>query len=214
MRWRAAQSLSANTFHEFEIPPNLFDDQGVLTIDFQNRSLDLANPNRVALLFPLDEGLEVLYREGGFGLNFARGLAVLLCWLALLASLGLAAASLVSFPVAAFVSASVLVVAFSSSTLASAVEAGTVAGVNEETGQVGSSTLDLVLIPLFKAVLKVLNLVQGYSPIDALSTGRAIPWTQLGIVFAQVVLLLGGMLAVIGIVLFTRRELAAEQGNS
>jgi ABC-type transport system involved in multi-copper enzyme maturation permease subunit len=213
-RWHAEQSLSANTFHEFEIPANLFDEQGLLTIDFQNRSLDLQNPNRVALLFPLDEGLEVLYREGGFALNFARGLSVILCWLALLASLGLAAASLVSFPVATFVSASVMVVAFSSGTLANAVEAGTVAGVNEETGQAGSTKLDLVLIPLFKMVLRVLNLAQGYSPIDALSTGRAIPWLQLVIVFAQVVLLLGGVLAVVGIVLFTRRELAAEQGNS
>jgi len=39
----------------------------VLTIIF-------ANPNDTSLLFPLEDGMEVLYPEGGFTLNFARGL--------------------------------------------------------------------------------------------------------------------------------------------
>jgi ABC-type transport system involved in multi-copper enzyme maturation permease subunit len=206
-RRSTVQSLAAATFHEFPIPANLFDDKGVLTIDFINR-------NEGAVLFSLEDGLEVLYREGGFAMNFARGLAIILCWLALLASLGLAAASLLSFPVAAFVSASVLLIGFSSGTLSSAVESGTVTTMNEETGVGGRSVVDFVLIPFFKLLLKVLNLVQGYSPIDALSTGRSIPWTQLGLAVAEIVLLLGGVLAIIGIVIFTRRELATAQGNT
>lgn len=67
----------------------------MLTIDVQNRS-------GVALLFPLEDGMEVLYRDGSFALNFARGLGIIFCWLALMASLGLASASFLSFPVAAF----------------------------------------------------------------------------------------------------------------
>ncbi|MCX6903188.1 MAG: hypothetical protein NTW03_06845 [Verrucomicrobia bacterium] len=207
LRRSNAQSLAAGTFHEFQIPANLYDDKGVLTIDFINQ-------NEVTLLFPLEDGLEVLYREGGFTSNFARGLGIILCWLALLASLGLAASSLLSFPVAAFVSVSVLLIGFSSGTLTNAVEAGTIAGMNEESGVTGHSVLDLVFIPFFKVVLKVLNLVEGFSPIESLSTGRSIPWSVLGLAFAQVVLLLGGILAVTGMVIFTRRELAAAQGNS
>ena len=206
-RQRTAQSMAASTFHEFQIPPNLFDEKGVLTIDFQNR-------NDTVLLFPLEDGFEVLYREGGFALNFARGLGIILCWLALLASLGLAAASLLSFPVAAFVSVSLLLISLSSGTLSGAVEAGTITGMNEETGAVGHSALDLLLIPFFKALLKLLTLVQSFSPIDALSTGRSITWEQLGLAFAEIVLLIGGLLAVAGITIFTRRELATAQGNS
>ena len=41
-------SLSADTFHEFEVPPNLFDANGDLTILFRNL-------NDTALLFPLEE---------------------------------------------------------------------------------------------------------------------------------------------------------------
>ena len=82
------------------------------------------NPNDTALLFPLEDGMEVLYPEGGFALNFARGLGIIFCWMALLAALGLMAASFLSFPVAAFFSLAVLVVVLSSGTLAEAVECG------------------------------------------------------------------------------------------
>ena len=66
--------------------------------------------------------MEVLYPEGGFALNFARGLGIIFCWMALLAALGLAAASFLSFPVAAFFSLAMLAVVLSSGTLAEAVE--------------------------------------------------------------------------------------------
>ena len=133
-------SLAPDTFHEFQIPPNLFDRQGVLTVIF-------LNPNDTSLLFPLDDGMEVLYPEGGFALNFARGLGIIFCWMGFVAALGLTAASFLSFPVAAFFSMAILVVGLSSGTLADAVESGTVVGGNGETGAMGHSVADAVLIP-------------------------------------------------------------------
>ena len=129
-------SLAPDTFHEFPIPANLFDDQGDLTIE-------LGNPNDTALVFSLDEGLEVLYRESSFELNFARGLGIILCWMALLTSLGLASASFLSFPVAAFFSVAILMMGFFSGTLSNVVKEGTIMGFNEETAKAGHSILDL-----------------------------------------------------------------------
>jgi len=205
--WRSEpMSLAPDTFHEFEISPDLFDAAGVLTITF-------ANPNNTALLFPLDDGLEVLYPEGGFALNFARGLGIIFCWMALLAALGLMAASFLSFPVATFFALAMLVVGLSSDTLAESVNSGSVAAGNEETGQAGHSAADMVLIPAFEGVLAVISLVKNFSPIDALSSGRSITWGELGAAFAQIVLLLGGVLGIIGVILFNRRELATAQGT-
>jgi hypothetical protein len=206
--WRpeAPMSLAPDTFHEFQIPPNLFDANGVLTIAF-------ANPNGVTLRFPLEDGMEVLYPEGGFALNFARGLAIIFCWMALLAALGLAAASFLSFHVATFFSLAMLVVGLSSGTLSDAVESGTVGAGNEEAGTAGHSTGDVVLIPMFKGMLAVIRLVENFSPIDSLSSGLAITWGELGLAFAQIVLLLGGIFAVAGILFFNRRELATAQGT-
>jgi hypothetical protein len=49
--------------------------------------------------------------------------------------------------------------------------------------------------------------------VDALSTGRSITWSELGKAFAQIVLLLGGGMSLLGIFLFSRRELATAQGT-
>ena len=199
-------SLAPDTFHEFAVPPDLFDADGRLTITF-------VNANQTALLFPLEDGMEVLYPEGGFGLNFARGLGIIFCWMALLSALGLMAASFLSFPVATFFSLAMLVVVLSSGTLAESVSSGSVAAGNEETGQVGHSVADVVLIPAFKGVLAVISLVKNYSPIEALSSGRSITLGELGLAFAQIVLLVGGIFAVAGIIFFNRRELATAQGT-
>jgi hypothetical protein len=131
----------------------------------------------------------------------------------LLAALGLAAASILSFPVAAFLSLGLLAVVFGSGTMASAVEEGTIADYNAEKGIKGFTPLDVVVIPTFRAVLKVIHLARDFSPIESLSAGRTITWSQLGLAFSQIVLLLGGLIGVIGVIIFTRRELATAQGT-
>ncbi len=205
--WRSEiMSLAPDTYHEFEVGPDLFDANGVLTISF-------VNLNNTSLLFPLEDGLEVLYQEGGFGLNYIRGLGIIFCWMALLAAIGLASASLLSFPVAAFFSLGILGIVLASGTMANAVSEGTIANYNAEKGTKGWSPADVVVIPTFKAVLKVISLARDFSPIDSLSTGRSITWSQLGQAFVQVVVVLSGGAGIIGIIIFTRRELATAQGT-
>jgi hypothetical protein len=207
-RLRLVLSLAPDTFHEIAVPPDLLDSQGVLDIQ-------CTNANDIALLFPLEEGMEVLYREGGFGPNYARGVAILFCWLALLAALGLTAASFLSFPVAAFCALSMLVLAFSTGTMRQVVEQGTVGAINHDTGRVSNPNLfDHASVAVFQALLTTVNLVRDFSPIDALSSGRNIPWTTLARAFGQIVVLMGGIFAAIGITIFTRRELATAQGTT
>lgn len=204
--WHSEQSLAPDTFHEFAIDPGLIDDNGVLTISF-------ANMNNTALLFPLDEGMEALYPEGSFGLNFVRGLGIILCWMALLAAVGLASASFLSFPVAAFLALAILTVALSSGTLAGVVSDNTIdnnSGANKEPVVYA---LNAVIVPVFRVALKVINLAEGFSPISSLSTGRSISWEDLGLAFVQIVLLLGGIFAAFGVFVFNRRELATAQSQ-
>jgi ABC-type transport system involved in multi-copper enzyme maturation permease subunit len=199
--------LPPDSFQEVQVPAHLLDDKGRLDIDF-------ANVNDTALMFPIEDGFELLYYENSFGVNFVRGEMILLCWLALLAAIGLAAASQLSFPVAAFASMAILLMGLSSGTLQTVVEQGTVAGYDAAKGGYGHSPLDLVFVPIFRGTLEIIQLVESFSPIDSLSTGRSITWSMLGLAVAQIVLLLGGIFCVIGIILFSRRELATAQGNT
>jgi ABC-type transport system involved in multi-copper enzyme maturation permease subunit len=201
------ETMPADSFQEFTLPLNLLDDQGRLFVE-------VGNPNDTEMTFPLEEGMELLYPESTFGVNFIRGLVVIFCWLALLASIGLSAASFLSFPVAAFVSLALLLIGLSSGTVSTVVEQGTITGFDSAKGGYGHTVADYLIVPIFKGTLKIINLVQDFSPIDSLSSGRSITWGQLGLATVQIVLLLGGFFCVLGILLFARRELASAQGNS
>lgn len=206
---RMTQILPPESFQEFDIP-NLIGSDGKLTIDVMNPP-----QNKVDFLFDSNDGLEVLYVENSFGINFARGLAVIFCWLALLATIGLATGSVLSFPVAAFTSLAILVVGLSSKTLTNAVESRTpISSFVEKSAPTEPTFLDTFVTVVFSKVLAVVKLVEAFSPIDSLSGGRSITWLQLGSAFAQIVVLMGGIFIVLGITFFTRRELAAVQQTS
>lgn len=201
------EMLPPNSFQEIPIPAHMLDDKGRLIIDFLNNS-------DKALMFPMDEGFELLYNESTFGINFIRGMTIILCWLALLSAIGLAAASELTFPVAAFASLAFLLMGLSSGTLQTVVEEGTITGFNSATSSYGHSPVDIVILPIFRGSLKIIQLVESFSPIDSLSSGRSITWGMLGTAVAQIVLLLGGVFCAIGMILLSRRELATAQGNT
>lgn len=201
---RIETALADDSFHEIPVGTNLLDADGKLNVEFYNMS-------PIPLMVPLEDGIEVLYYESGFGLNFIRGLVIIFLWLALLAALGLAAASYMSFPVAAFFSLAMLVVALSSGIMESVVREGTVTGVNHETGRAAGSLVDLIIVPVFRLMLKFINLIKEFSPIDSLSSGRSVSWWQLLRAIGQIGVLVTGLFGLIGIGLFYRRELASVQ---
>jgi hypothetical protein len=200
-------TLASDTFQEVPIPPDMFDESGVLTLSCTNES-------ESDMLFLLDNGMEILYREAGFEINFIRGLLIVACWLGLLTTIGLCAASFLSFPVASFLALGILIVGFSTGTLSQVIEEGGLSGVNHETGKIDTPRLlDQVVVPMFSALLKLVKMVREFTPIESLSSGRSITWAQLGWAFAQIIGVMGGLFSLFGIYMFNRRELATAQGG-
>ncbi|MCW5558443.1 MAG: hypothetical protein KIT22_11515, partial [Verrucomicrobiae bacterium] len=200
---RFQNSFAAETPSTFPIGTNLIGADGMLTIVGYNL-------NKRPVLFPLEDGLEVLYPAGGFGPNFVRGLAILFFWLGLLAAVGLFAASKLQFSVAAFVSLSILLLGLSSGTLKQVVEQRGIMGIDHDTGMVSQeSAINRVAVAVYGTARNVIERVTGYNPVDSLSTGRSITWGRLGQAAFFVVGVAGGVFAGLGIWIFTRRELAA-----
>lgn len=198
--------LPANSVNTIMIPPNLLDEEGDLRVQ-------LSNLNQTDLLIPLDDGLEALYREYGFAGNFFRGMVIIFLWMTLLATIGLSASSLLSFPVAAFFSMGVLIVGLSGGTLSSVVESGGTGETNHETGQTERGALDPFVLTFFSLTLKIVNLVESFSPIEALSEGRSITWGEMGRAVFQIGILMGGFFSLVGMGVLTRRELATAQSH-
>ncbi len=205
-RVAAYRSLAAEASHEIELPSPPLDPEGYLIVDVANRS-------DTPLMLPFDEGFELLYAEGGFGLNYVRAMLVVACWLGLLAAIGLAAASFLSFPVAAFLATTVLLLGLSTGTMKSVVEDRTVLGMDHDSNERLYPVVDALMVPVFEVVLRGVNLVQQFSPITSVSTGRSITWFDLARAFGLVIVLFGGAFALVGIIAFTRRELATAQSH-
>ena len=93
--------LAENNFHVIDIPPDIIDEQGGLTIDIYNPTP--GGQRQPVLNFNPKDGVEILYRVGGFESNLIRTLVVIWMRLIFLAMLGLAAGTYLSFPVAALV---------------------------------------------------------------------------------------------------------------
>ncbi len=206
LRRHGLRALAAEASHEIEVGTVFLDAEGRLVVDIANRS-------GVPLIFPLEDGFSVLYHEGGFGVNYVRAAIVIACWLGLLAAIGLAAASFLSFPVAAFLATTVLILGMSTGTLKSVVEDRTVLGFEHDSNKPNYPLVDAVMVPVFKVVLDTVTLVQQFSPIDAVSSGRAITWGTVARAVFLVVGIVGGAFAALGITAFTRRELATAQSN-
>ena len=205
--WRTVIMMTPNVSQEIEVPPNLIDEKGFVQVRFINDQND-------TFFFDMNDGLEILYRQGGFFINYVKGLSILFCWLGLLAAVGLSASSFLSFPVAAFFSAFVLILGLSTGTMTQVIEEGGVTGVDHETGKIEKqTTLDHVSVFIFKGLKNVTDIVRGFSPVELLSSGRTVTWGMLIRAVLQVVVIMGGLFAALGMYCFTRRELALVKGG-
>ena len=171
--------------------------------------VEFLNLNDKPIKFELKDGPSILFHDGGFGLNLARGLTIIFFWLGLISAIGLMASSFLSFPVAAFMSIGILLISASTGTLEQIIEEEGIAGVNHETGRKDRSTMvDNLAINMAKVILSVTDLVWGYSPIENLSSGKTITWNSLLIAFVGIILIMAGIISAFGAFMFHRKELA------
>jgi hypothetical protein len=119
----AAYTFSTGMTHTIDIPTDAIADDGTLRVTIANQNLVMPGEERpTSISFTPGEGLEVMYRAGGFGGNFARGLLVLWAKLALLAAAALAAAAWLGFPTALLASMMVYVTAAARGFFADAID--------------------------------------------------------------------------------------------
>jgi hypothetical protein len=84
-----------NSLHEFEVPADAVAGDGYLAVVFYNEPI-----NETTVIFPVEDGFEVLYKASGFGSNFLRAVLIIFSRLVFLAALGVSLSSWLGFPVA------------------------------------------------------------------------------------------------------------------
>jgi len=161
------------------------------------------------VVFDLDHGVELFIRESGFESNLLRSLIIILCRLALLAALGLTASTLFSFPVATFSAFSIIflsLVVHYFVFIMSTADTGDEGSYVQKTSQY--SFWQLASEKTAKHLDTILDPVMRLEAINPISEGVLVSWQNVGKAILSMAIVYPGLLGIIAVLLFRRRELA------
>ena len=212
--------LDARAVHEIQMPVSLgSSEDGKSSIsmfgeDDDNVTVEIFNSSRKKLKIPyLDsrnrvggQGVEIIYDEAGFYVNYVRGLGIIFAWLGVLTALGLFAGSFMSFGMSAFACLGILTVIVFLGMAEEVVEEGTVMQTYTE-GKRDQSIMDKAL-PALGVIVKLVKPIKDYSPIEKLTEGRSITWGELLRAYGYIWGLSALTLGFLGSYILSRRQIA------
>jgi ABC-type transport system involved in multi-copper enzyme maturation permease subunit len=177
----------ARTVQEIAIDAGVVGEDGRLDVVF------LSSPNNNAVvIFPLENGLQVLYRAGTFDGNYFRGVIIIYARLAFLALMGISLATWLSFPVAILTGLVVVL-------------AASMSGFIEES--ISGSGVGYVYLPV-KLFLLLLPRFDQFDPSQHMVSAKMLTWGMVASVLGAMVFVKGLILWLFGVYVFNRREVA------
>ncbi len=199
---RSAGAYKPDEVHEESISADFITAEGTLDVRLYN-----LHPKPVILVFTGDDAMQVLVPMAGFASNLSRGLWLVFVEVLFLAVLGLTCSTFLSFPVSPVVALSVYVLIF----LASAMDRELSQGLSlfenkEKSAAVGVA--EHAVRGVVAAIRHVLPPLDRYSASERVSSGVEVSWFLLLDATFWIALLRGGLLFLLGALVFQRRELA------
>lgn len=188
--------------NSMSIEPEVIDDEGKLVLEVHSHP-----DNGLTMSFPPD-GLEVLYRVGGYEANFFRVMTTIWIKLGFIAAVAIAAATFLNFPVACLVAVTVLFAAESAGFLKESLEVFVSYDESTKTTNYVAVVVRAIAVPVSAAFERYADLKPGTSLVE----GRLLGWPTMiqaaGLIGAWT---LGAL--TLGWAAFRRRELAFYSGN-
>lgn len=188
--YRATRKDPVRSFREIEVPAAAVARDGYLAIGFVNPPR-----NQTVVIFPLEDGLEVLYKADTFTGNFIRAGILVLFRLIFLACLGALAGSFLSFPVAILFCLVIFLT-------------GTVSGFVVESFDSLSQSVGILYTYTVKGLVQLLPQFDKNNPTTFLVPARMISWAFVGKAALFMVGLRALLLLAFALVIFRFRELA------
>ena len=161
--------------------------------------------------FEPDDGVVLLYRRGSFEGNLFRALLVLFFHLSLYAAIGLTAGTLFSMPVAAFTSIFLILLQLFGRFIGEMAQQAVVFGDEDKDMGLFMDTVNALAMLVYRGADLLLKPLQAFNPLEMLSNGVQISWTQVAMECAIKLLLYGGVTGFFGILFFNRREIGLPQ---
>lgn len=178
------------TFYEIKVPSDAVAADGYLAVGFFNVPF-----NNTVVIFPAEDGLELLYKTDTFTANFLRAVVLILLRLIFLACLGILASTFLSFPVAVLLCLTVLFT-------------GTISGFCLESFEYLSQGVGSIYSWTVRPIVGFLPQFDKISVAKFLVPGRLLSWSFLGKVALSLVCIKGGVLWLAALVIFSYKEIA------
>jgi len=187
--------------HEIQVHADAVDQDGVLEVRYYN-----VEPRRPTHIFAATDSIQMLVPVGGFAGNLVRGLALIFVEVLFIAVLGLFCSAFLGFPVSPIVALAILLVMFLANSVKVELEKGftfdqnkesPVAQVAETATRVVTTALHAILPPFHK-----------YTPSELVSSGEEVSLTLVLDATWSIALVYGGILMLLGMHIFERREIA------
>jgi hypothetical protein len=178
------------TFHEMEFPANAIAPDGYVALAFQN-----VPPNDTVVIFPTEDGLELLYKADTFTINFFRAVLLVFIRLVFLAVLAIFAGSFLSFPVAILLCLAVFAMA-------------SMSGFISESFESLGENISKVYYYLFKPLIGLLPQFDQPGVSKYLVLSRMFRWSQVANIGISTLFLKALPLAILSLIIFSYREIA------
>jgi len=217
--------LAIETPQEINLPAALIGDNGQLLLTIFVPAQTIAGAEQTPIqLNGKDATVEVFYRTGSFAGNLAKAMGVMWLRLCFLAALGLVAGALLSFPVATLLCLVVLIMSVFSGYISEAVnDYASLPTTGSTRDMVGAwldrfweklsagelwDALKLIIRLIASTILFLMPSISDFTTNPFLSEGRQIPRDLLVDAVWKMGLLWTGVVGLIGLFLFQRKELA------
>ncbi|MEE9370263.1 MAG: ABC transporter permease subunit [Sedimentisphaerales bacterium] len=178
------------TFYEIEVPADAVADDGYLAVAFLNVPL-----NNTVVIFPPEDGLQILYKADTFTANFIRAVLLILLRLIFLACLGTLAASFLSFPAALLFCLVVFLT-------------GTISGFCLESFDFMGENLSKFYTYIIRPIVQLLPQFDKFSPTKFLVPARLLSWSLLAKVAVSLICIKAIILLLLALLIFNFREIA------
>ena len=195
------QIAYANQACELRLPPDLPAGTGPLQITCAN----LATNPPTTLVFEPDQSIHVLVTYRNNGVNFVRGLLILMAQLAFFAAVGLTAGCLFSTPIALFFTLFILILLSLGASIREVAESSVMA-FSHHGETISAGALDTPILIVHRAIARLLDPVQSLNVIDRLGGQERITWTDVGRAGLVYIGTWGGAMLLAGLWALRRRE--------
>ncbi len=179
------------TVTEIKLPADAVADDGYLAVGFLNMQ---DHANRL-VIFPLKDGLEVLYKADSFTLNFIRCVLLIFIKVTFLACLGLFAASFLSFPVAIMLCLVIFTAGAANSFIVESFDSlkGSMSNLYDYT---------------FRPFVFFLPQFDKFQPAKYLVASKLLSWSQVAAMAMIMIGVKAMLLLVVAVWIFAKREIA------